>query len=92
MVPFKEKMYYHPDMKNSFSIKYVLPSLVKELSYKNLAISSGSMAMTAFENLFYETDIFKTQEIREQLLKYCEMDTLAMVKIYDILETIADEN
>ncbi len=84
--PFQEKSYYHPAMKNSFSIKNILHALVPELSYTNLSISSGSIAMTAFENLQTETDIFKIIETREHLLNYCELDTLAMVKLLEILE------
>jgi hypothetical protein len=85
--PFQERAYYHPDMKNSFSIKNVLPALVPELSYSNLKIGSGSVAMIAFENLRKETDMFRILETREQLLEYCKLDTLAMVKIFEVLET-----
>jgi hypothetical protein len=73
-------------MKNSFSIKNVLPALVPELSYSNLKIGSGSVAMIAFENLSKETDMFRALETREQLLEYCKLDTLAMVKIFEVLE------
>ncbi len=84
--PFQERYYYHPAMKNSVSIKNILPALVPDLNYSNLTISSGSVAMTAFEQLQTETDLIKIIEIREQLLAYCQMDTLAMVKIFEILE------
>ena len=73
-------------MKNSFSIKNVLPALVPELSYSNLKIASGSVAMIAFENLNKETDMFRILETREQLLEYCKLDTLAMVKLFEVLE------
>ena len=38
MIPFQNKDYYHPNMKGSYSIKYVLPSLVPEFenAYKEL--------------------------------------------------------
>lgn len=86
ILPFQERSYYHPAMKNSFSIKNVLPALVSDLSYAQLAISSGSIAMIAFEKLQTETDLFKIVEVREQLLEYCKMDTLAMVKVFEVLE------
>jgi hypothetical protein len=73
-------------MKNSFSIKNLLPALVPELSYSGLRISSGSIAMIAFEKLQSETDMFKILETREHLLEYCKLDTLAMVKIFEVLE------
>ncbi len=84
--PFQERSYYHPDMKNSFSMKSLLPALVPELSYSDLKISSGSIAMIAYENLQRETDMFKIIEIREYLLEYCKLDTLAMVKVFEVLE------
>lgn len=86
--PFQERAYYHPDMKNSFSIKNVLPALVPELSYSNLKIGSGSVAMIAFENLRKESDMFRALETREQLLEYCKLDTFAMVKIFEVLEGV----
>jgi hypothetical protein len=84
--PFQERSYYHPAMKNSFSIKNLLPALVPELSYSGLKISSGSIAMIAFEKLQTESDMFKILEIKEQLLEYCKLDTLAMVKVFEVLE------
>ncbi|MCW3083064.1 MAG: hypothetical protein JWP12_430 [Bacteroidetes bacterium] len=89
IIPFQERSYYHPAMKNSVSIKNVLPALVPDLSYNNLKIASGSMAMIAYEKLQKETDMFKLLEVREQLLEYCKMDTLAMVKLFEVLEKAA---
>lgn len=89
ILPFQERSYYHPAMKNSFSIKNVLPALVPELSYSGLSISSGSIAMIAYEKLQTENDMFKILEVREQLLDYCKMDTLAMVRIFEVLERSA---
>ncbi|MGQ0826804.1 MAG: DUF2779 domain-containing protein [Bacteroidota bacterium] len=86
--PFQARNYYHPAMKNSFSIKNLLPALVPELSYNDLKISSGSIAMIAFEKLASETDMFKILEVREQLLEYCKLDTLAMVKVFEVLEKV----
>ena len=86
MLPFQNRSYYHPAMKNSYSIKNLLHALVPDLSYTNLKISSGSIAMVAFEHLQTETDIFKIIETRENLLEYCQLDTLSMVKIFEILE------
>lgn len=90
MLPFKNKWYYHPAMKGSYSIKGVLPALIPELSYKEMGISSGGMAMSSFEQLQTETDIFKIAEIRQYLLEYCELDTFAMVKILEVLEKAVD--
>ena len=88
MIPFQKKYYYSPEMKGSFSIKYVLPALIPEMSYEGMPISEGGAASMAFERLFYETDLFKTEEIRKNLLEYCKMDTLAMVKVLEFIGSI----
>lgn len=88
MLPFQKKYYYTSDMQGSYSIKYVLPALIPELSYENLEINEGGLASIAFENLFYETDLMQIAETRNQLLEYCKLDTLAMVKILEKLESI----
>ena len=50
MVPFRKKMFYHPDFNESYSIKKILPVLVPELSYVDLAIQDGgSASLTYFE-------------------------------------------
>ena len=89
--PFQSRSYYHPAMKNSFSMKSLLPALVPELSYANLKISSGSIAMIAYENLQKETDMFRILETREYLLEYCKLDTLAMVKVFEVLEGVTQD-
>jgi hypothetical protein len=88
MKPFHERHYYHPAMNNSCSIKSILNAMVPDLNYNTLSIQSGSVAMAAFENLQYETDIFKILETRENLLSYCQLDTLAMLKVFEILEDV----
>lgn len=89
--PFNERSIYHPQMKNLTSIKNVLPALVPEMNFNELKISSGSIAMIEFEKLQSETDMFKIMEKREQLLAYCEMDTLAMVKILEAIKKIVSQ-
>ena len=71
----------------SYSIKYVLPSLVPELSYDTLAIGNGVDASAAFYNLKQLEDEMEKESTRNALLEYCGLDTLAMVKI---LEKLAD--
>ena len=89
MVPFLERMYLHPKMHGSNSIKNVLPALVPDLNYEKLKIGDGTVAMASFENLLTETDIYKIAETRDALLEYCRMDTLAMVKILEVLQRAA---
>jgi hypothetical protein len=89
MKPFSEKNYYQAEMHNSFSIKNVVQALAPSLNHNDLSIPNGSIAMTSFENLQTETDMLKILETRDNLLEYCKMDTLAMVKIFEELEKLA---
>jgi hypothetical protein len=91
-IPFKNLMYYHPGFHGSFSIKSVLPALFPddpELDYKNLDIQSGDVAMDVFPHLHEVDDPDERESIRNSLLAYCRLDTLAMVKIWGELEEIA---
>ncbi len=89
IIPFSDHMYYDPAMKGSSSIKNVLPALVPGFSYDGLKITNGNVAMTVYEQLRSENDLFVQEEMRESLLAYCKMDTLAMVKIFEVLENVA---
>jgi hypothetical protein len=88
MTPFRSKQYYLPEMQGSYSIKYVLPALIPELSYSDLTISNGGDASATFYNLRNEVDTEKAIETREDLLQYCGLDTLAMVKILEKIKSI----
>ena len=85
---FRNLYYYNKDMGGSASIKKVLPALFpddQELDYHKLdQIHHGGEAMVAFFDMakMNEKDEERT---RKNLLKYCELDTYAMVKILDKL-------
>ena len=66
----------------STSIKKVLP-VITDLSYEDLDVSNGTDAMGAFIEMIDTKDNIKKMEIREKMLKYCERDTFAMVKIFE---------
>jgi hypothetical protein len=82
MVPFQKKQYYHPEFQGSYSIKKVLPVLVPELSYATLEVQDGGSASLIYAQL-KDQDMETQTKHREGLLAYCEMDTLAMVKILE---------
>lgn len=94
IVPFREKGYYHPDFNGSFSIKSVLPAMFPnddELNYKKLNIQNGGMAMDTFANLHLLKDKTKTDQIKTDLLAYCHLDTLAMVRIWEKLHQMTQD-
>ena len=88
MIPFRERWYYTPQMQGSYSIKKVLPALVPELSYKNLNIQEGGTASNTFAAMLQGNFKGDIEQTRKDLLAYCEMDTLAMVKILEKLKNI----
>ncbi|MCZ2084350.1 MAG: DUF2779 domain-containing protein [Flavobacteriales bacterium] len=75
---------YFPAMKNSASIKSVLPAIAPEFTYDNLEIQDGGSASSLFHQSI-ENGNFTDDHLRGNLLKYCERDTLAMVIIYQFL-------
>jgi hypothetical protein len=87
MIPFERKYLYKPEMNGSHSIKYVLPALVPELSYSSLPISDGRTAAVTFEKLWSESDSTVIHDSIKHLRDYCKMDTLAMVRILEALES-----
>ena len=60
--------------------------MVPELSYKGMAIGKGDQASMAWWNMtFGQVDQREKEQLTEALLRYCEVDTLAMVEIYSKL-------
>ena len=90
--PFRAGDYYVPAMGGSFSIKSVLPALFPndpQLDYHALSglCQNGGDAM----NLFPAIAKMAPEEAaaaREALLRYCELDTLAMVKVWEKLKVV----
>ncbi|MFK7827271.1 MAG: Z1 domain-containing protein [Oligoflexales bacterium] len=78
--------FYHPNFNGSFSIKKVLPALVPDLSYAGMEIGDGATAAMSFVKIIESSISGKEeQKVRKNLLEYCKLDTLAMVKVLDAL-------
>ena len=75
-------------MKGSYSIKYVLPALVPELSYDDLEIKEGGTASNIFISMVNGSFMGNKEQMKNDLLKYCERDTFGMVKILEKLLSI----
>lgn len=88
IIPFRRKYYRTEAMEGSSSIKKVLPALCPELSYGDLEIGGGMEASNAFLNLYYCNDKDIIAKTRANLLKYCHLDTYAMVRILDVLKAV----
>jgi hypothetical protein len=85
MSPFQHKHFYTPEMKGSYSIKSILPALVPELSYKDLEIQEGGTASLVYSSLYSDPDPASVVAKRNNLLRYCALDTMSMVKILEKL-------
>ena len=81
LLPVARRHYYHRDMRGSWSIKAVLPTLVPELDYATLdGTKSGVEAQDAYlELIIGETPPERRTVLRRGLLDYCRLDTMAMV-------------
>ena len=92
MAPFQKRYYYTRAMQGSYSIKYVLPALFPddpELDYHNLeGVHNGTEASAAFERMKDMTPE-ELEQCRQNLLKYCGLDTYAMVKVWEKLNEAA---
>ena len=88
LVPFQTGCYYNRAMGGSFSIKSVLPALFPDdpaLDYHNLdGVHHGGEAMTLFPKI-KDMPPEEQKKARYNLLKYCELDTFAMVKVWQEL-------
>jgi hypothetical protein len=77
-------------MGGSFSIKSVLPALFPndpDLDYHNLPgnVHNGGEAMTIFPTIHTMRTQAEKDAARQSLLEYCNLDTWAMVKVWDKL-------
>ena len=92
--PFKQRKYYTKEMHGSASIKAVLPALYPndpELDYHNLpVVHNGGEASEAFLSL-KDKSKEEQEKIRHGLLVYCELDTYAMVKIWEKFNEVIGE-
>lgn len=88
LLPIVRDNVYHPEFRGSFSLKSVLPALVPGDGYADLEIKDGTTAAAALERLILDEAALsqsEKDELRHDLLAYCERDTLAMVKLYERL-------
>jgi hypothetical protein len=89
IVPFQNFDYYNPAQKGSCSIKEVLPAVIGRNPYKELDINNGGLASVSyFEMIFGDVD---KKKVRSDLLKYCKLDTEAMVLIVNELNQLIGE-
>jgi Domain of unknown function(DUF2779) len=92
LLPIAQRYYYHPSQEGSWSLKAVLPAAVPSLTHAALdGVKEGGMAMEAFlEAINKETPPSRKLQIEKELTEYCQLDTLAMVKIWQVFAGRSD--
>lgn len=81
--PFKTG-YVEAGFNGSTSIKKVLPVVCPDLNYDGLEVQDGVSAMDAWSRMI-NAHPEQADQIADDLLAYCKLDTLAMVEIYRFL-------
>ena len=91
LLPTTRAAYYHRDMKGSWSIKAVLPTIDPGLDYADLGeVQEGGGAQLAFLQIRAGTvSAARREELTRALLKYCERDTWGLVVLRRFLCTEA---
>lgn len=90
LLPIVRNHVYHPDFGGSFSLKYILTPLVPDLTYSDLAIVDGQVASVEIARLLFVAHLVEDRDqLRRDLLAYCERDTWAMVRLVQRLEELA---
>jgi hypothetical protein len=94
LLPLVQAHYYHPDMRGSWSLKSVLPTVAPELAYheglgdvqEGLASQDAWAALAGVAPKAAGWSEQRRQELRDALLAYCARDTLAVVRLVRFLE------
>jgi predicted RecB family nuclease len=87
LLPVVREHTYHPAYAGSYSIKSVLPALVPEMSYEGMQIGNGQDAGVAWGSLVRGgLTCGERDRIRKALLAYCRQDTMAMVRLLEVLK------
>jgi CRISPR/Cas system-associated exonuclease Cas4 (RecB family) len=77
---------YHLEFRGSYSLKAVLPALVPDMTYEGMGVSDGSEAGFAWEKMLRaKAGCEERKKLRSDLLEYCKQDTLAMVRLLEVL-------
>ena len=88
LLPLARRHYYHPNMMGSWSIKDLLPAVVPGLNYNDLdGVHDGGEAQLAYLEAVQGAPSSEQRKLIErQMLEYCKLDTLALVKLVDFFQ------
>jgi hypothetical protein len=86
---FTNMWYYHPRQKGSTSLKKIHQAIFARDIYEGMPVNSGMLASYGYDDYLNEPDLFKKQELKENLVAYCRADTQAVLELFDFLSTRA---
>jgi predicted RecB family nuclease len=84
LLPLVRDHVYHPEFYGTFGLKQVLPALMGEDAYQDLAVSDGNSASWLLQALLLERERFTpehTVRLRNNLVGYCRADTEGLAKL-----------
>lgn len=86
LYPIAKAHYYHPSQHGRWSLKALLPAVCPDLTYGTLeGVADGGMAVAAYrEAIAPETTPERRAQIERELLAYCHLDTLALVRVWEV--------
>ena len=85
-VPYRKHIKTEATQKK-WSLKIVQPTFLPHLSYNDLDIQHGMAAMDAYKLLAQQPED-EQKKLRQNMLDYCEIDTLAVLELYQHLYSI----
>jgi hypothetical protein len=82
---YDSRWYYHKKMQGSLKLKHLAEVLLSPNPYTLCNIQTGAQALTMYEDMQTETDMFKIIEMQDTLVNYCIADSLAVAMLYEQL-------
>ena len=90
---FRNWHYIDPRQKGSWSLKNVYPTFERDRTYAELGVQEGTEATVKyFQMISSGTSASEAEEIGQDLLAYCGLDTYAMVVIHRELRSLVENS
>ncbi len=91
LLPTVRNHVYHPEFHGSFSLKKVYPAVVPGTGYSEMDVADGMTAAVELERLMFDKEMTEVERapVKVSLLKYCKLDTLALVELVTRLRQLA---
>lgn len=85
LLPIAKARFYDPAQHGRWGLKAILPAACPDLSYDHLTgVADGAMAVEAYKEAVHPaTTPERKAEIERELLAYCYLDTLGLVRLWE---------